>query len=596
MIPNARRIHVAAAAVAALAGTAAGQSTLHVPSEFPTIQSAINASVNGDTVLVADGVYAGPGNRALDFGGRTITVKSQGGPAACTIDCQGVNRAITFENNETRQSVLEGFTIINGSSIPIGGAGGGIRIFQASPTIRNCVVRGCIAFSYGGGIAAEFGPGSGPLLESCTIEQCGVGTVGGLVMSGGGGGVYCNGGSLVMTSCIVRNNVTHDGQSSIFAETFDGGRGAGIIALSSQLSLTACSVYGNLTGDGGGGDPDPCAFGSSGGRGTSGGAGGGLYVAGGATLALSCRFVGNVTGNGAPGYSCPNGGGRGGSGGDGAGVYHAGGDLQLVNCIVAGNHTGISGSGGISTGSTGGDGGRGARGGGIYSLNPVAASIINCTITGNTVPPGGAAGAGGAGNGLNGQPGQGGGLWHDGGSLAIANTILWGNLDAAGGGQTAQLAAPESSISVRYSCIQSLATIPGPGNTSINPLLSDQLGRLSATSGCIDAGDGDAIPAWAATDADQFPRRRDNTGMPNTGVGSGPMVDIGAFEVQNNTCYANCDESTVAPALNVADFVCFQSRFSAGDNYANCDGSSASPRFNVNDFICFMGRYSTGCP
>jgi hypothetical protein len=62
------------------------------------------------------------------------------------------------------------------------------------------------------------------------------------------------------------------------------------------------------------------------------------------------------------------------------------------------------------------------------------------------------------------------------------------------------------------------------------------------------------------------------------------------------SCYANCDASTVPPVLNVSDFICFQTRFAAGDPYANCDGSTASPVLTVNDFQCFLNRYAAGCP
>ncbi|MEX2219189.1 MAG: choice-of-anchor J domain-containing protein [Phycisphaerales bacterium] len=61
-------------------------------------------------------------------------------------------------------------------------------------------------------------------------------------------------------------------------------------------------------------------------------------------------------------------------------------------------------------------------------------------------------------------------------------------------------------------------------------------------------------------------------------------------------CYANCDSSTVAPALNVADFSCFLQRYAAGDPYANCDGSTTAPVLNVADFSCFLQRYAAGCP
>ena len=58
-------------------------------------------------------------------------------------------------------------------------------------------------------------------------------------------------------------------------------------------------------------------------------------------------------------------------------------------------------------------------------------------------------------------------------------------------------------------------------------------------------------------------------------------------------CYANCDGSTTAPALNVNDFICFQSRFAAADPYADCDQNAA---LNVNDFICFQSAFAAGCP
>jgi hypothetical protein len=60
-------------------------------------------------------------------------------------------------------------------------------------------------------------------------------------------------------------------------------------------------------------------------------------------------------------------------------------------------------------------------------------------------------------------------------------------------------------------------------------------------------------------------------------------------------CYANCDNSTVAPILNVADYICFINKFEAGDSYANCDGSTTPPVLNVNDLVCFLNRLSASC-
>src|SRR5437763_1278627 len=71
-----------------VAGAAIGSATLTVPAAFPTIQAALNAAASGDTVLVANGVYSGPGNVNLDFNGKAITLRSAGGRDACVIDCQ----------------------------------------------------------------------------------------------------------------------------------------------------------------------------------------------------------------------------------------------------------------------------------------------------------------------------------------------------------------------------------------------------------------------------------------------------------------------------------------------------------------------------
>jgi hypothetical protein len=60
-------------------------------------------------------------------------------------------------------------------------------------------------------------------------------------------------------------------------------------------------------------------------------------------------------------------------------------------------------------------------------------------------------------------------------------------------------------------------------------------------------------------------------------------------------CYANCDQSTAAPVLNVGDFTCFLQRFAAGEPYANCDQSTSAPVLNVGDFTCFLQRFAAGC-
>ncbi len=60
-------------------------------------------------------------------------------------------------------------------------------------------------------------------------------------------------------------------------------------------------------------------------------------------------------------------------------------------------------------------------------------------------------------------------------------------------------------------------------------------------------------------------------------------------------CYANCDQSTTPPILNVNDFLCFLNKFASSDSYANCDQSTTPPVLNVNDFLCFLNKFASGC-
>jgi hypothetical protein len=57
-------------------------STINVPADQPTIQSAINAASNGDTVVVAPGTYT----ENINFLGKAITVESSKGAKVTTIN------------------------------------------------------------------------------------------------------------------------------------------------------------------------------------------------------------------------------------------------------------------------------------------------------------------------------------------------------------------------------------------------------------------------------------------------------------------------------------------------------------------------------
>lgn len=143
---------------------------LDVPTEYATIQSAIDAAFDGDTVLVDDGSY----NEHIDFLGKTITVESVNGSAYTTIDGTGITTSLVrCATNETAKSVFRGFTLLEGKVgsdeiNPTAFSGGGMLINSASPTVEDIVFQNCES-GYGGGLYALR---SGSTITNCAFNQC----------------------------------------------------------------------------------------------------------------------------------------------------------------------------------------------------------------------------------------------------------------------------------------------------------------------------------------------------------------------------------------------------------------------------------------
>jgi len=89
---------------------ASAQNTINVPGDQPTIQGAINAASNGDTVLVAPGTYY----ENINFNGKAVTVTSSRGPSVTIIDGGQNGSVVTFDSGETMRSGLNGVAIQNG--------------------------------------------------------------------------------------------------------------------------------------------------------------------------------------------------------------------------------------------------------------------------------------------------------------------------------------------------------------------------------------------------------------------------------------------------------------------------------------------------
>ena len=113
--------------------------TLNVPDDYPTIQDAIDASVNGDTVQVAPGTYL----ERIDFSGKLITVTSREGSEQTTIKGDRSGPVVIFENNESRSAIFSGFSIsgIGSSGDTFNPRGGGISVINASPTIKDNLIQ-----------------------------------------------------------------------------------------------------------------------------------------------------------------------------------------------------------------------------------------------------------------------------------------------------------------------------------------------------------------------------------------------------------------------------------------------------------------------
>lgn len=177
-----------------LEGLTAG-ATLYVGSDpnlfiYQSIQGAIDASLNGDTIIVKPGTYTGDGNRDIDFSGKAIILRSEdpNDPNIVNttiIDCESTSlerhSGFIFESGEDNLSILSGLTITHGRGLSaiiewygvqyamyLGSA---IYCNGSNPTIINCVLKENIDEDEWSDGTICCVNGASPHIEKCIISD-----------------------------------------------------------------------------------------------------------------------------------------------------------------------------------------------------------------------------------------------------------------------------------------------------------------------------------------------------------------------------------------------------------------------------------------
>ena len=244
-------------------------TALHVPSEYATIQGAIDASSNGDVIAIAAGTYY---EHSLNPSGKAITIGSASGNLDVTIDAQQGGIVFVIDSGEGEGTVIKDLVITGGiASGPYPSYyGGGIDCNGSNPTITGCTISGNTAsgsgdyswlISGGGGIYCGY---SSPTISNCTISGNTASGSDAKPWQNVGGGIYCEHSNTTIINCTISGNTAtlgggiycNDGSSpTISGCTISGNTavsGGGIYCYDSDGTIIDCTISDNTAYHGGG--------------------------------------------------------------------------------------------------------------------------------------------------------------------------------------------------------------------------------------------------------------------------------------------------------------------------------------------------------
>jgi hypothetical protein len=309
-----------------------------------TIQEAVDAASDDDTVLVAEGEYALTNQIAID---KAITMRSVMGAGQTSLDGQWATRCLWISNS---LAVVDGFMMTRGYERAGGDLAGGVVMIGG--VLTNCIVKRPASPFYEGRLVYCSSGGR--------ITDCQIGPNNGFAAKGAG--VY-------LTDSELRNSTI---SGMLYGPAYGGADdGAGVYAVSSIIS--GCTITGNWARRAGAGAyldgsvMDRCIL--SGNRAgvylMTAGLGGGVFATN--SVIRNSLIASNVAD---AGYD-PETDTEGGLPGFGGGIYLHG--SSLLSCTVTGNRT-VPPSGAEPS-----------KGGGIYVEN---GNVRNSIIYFNSAPSG----------------------------------------------------------------------------------------------------------------------------------------------------------------------------------------------------------------